>query len=312
MSPRLTSSLAVFLIWSSGCFLFPQQPPASPCATNNGGCSANATCSANAQNQAVCACNGGYIGDGKTCNPEQTGPCATAGCDTHATCSDTTGTAICTCNSGYVGNGTTCTPEGGNNPCSPDPCDPHATCRAAADGGPLCTCENGYSGDGFSCVSVTGDMDAGQCNSFSNYPAQCRSCVETTSACSSDISAYQSACASYSACVCGCGSNSSCVTNCGNNATSSCNSAISAVESCAQQNCASACGLPPPDAGTSTLDAGVTPLPDGGTWCGALATCCPSIDSIEGNNQCDTLAASGNESQCASILQQAQQFSLCQ
>ncbi len=38
------------------------------CASNNGGCSSNATCT-NTAGSNTCACNSGYSGDGKTCSP---------------------------------------------------------------------------------------------------------------------------------------------------------------------------------------------------------------------------------------------------
>lgn len=166
MQPRSISFLASCVVClsllSSGCFLFPQKPAASPCATNNGGCSANATCSLNALSQVMCACNGGYIGNGMECTPEVTGPCATnnGGCSPDATCSDSSGSVTCTCDPGYTGDGMTCTAEGdsGNgNPCDPSPCDPHATCALASDGGAACTCDNGYTGDGFTCTPEEGN-----------------------------------------------------------------------------------------------------------------------------------------------------------
>ncbi len=164
MQPRFNSLLACSALCCSflfsGCFLFPQKPAASPCATNNGGCSSNATCSLSATNTVVCACNGGFVGNGMICNPEVTGPCAAANCDPHASCTASGGTAVCTCNTGYVGNGTTCIASSGN-PCSPDPCDPNATCADAPDGGPACTCKSGFSGDGFVCVSTGGNPCAG-------------------------------------------------------------------------------------------------------------------------------------------------------
>ena len=71
--------------------------PMDPCATNNGGCDANATCDAST-GSVVCTCNSGYVGDGTTCavDPCAANPCGTQG----ATCTDTIGGYTCTCNAG--------------------------------------------------------------------------------------------------------------------------------------------------------------------------------------------------------------------
>ena len=83
------------------------------CATDNGGCDANATC-ANATTPGdapSCTCNNGYQADGDAC--VDINECATnnGGCDTNATCSNaaTPGESpSCTCNAGFSGNGAEC------------------------------------------------------------------------------------------------------------------------------------------------------------------------------------------------------------
>jgi hypothetical protein len=40
------------------------------CAVNNGGCSADATCTPTANNQRACACKPGFYGSGITCKPD--------------------------------------------------------------------------------------------------------------------------------------------------------------------------------------------------------------------------------------------------
>jgi hypothetical protein len=83
-------------------------PPGAPaCATNNGGCDSNATCT-DTPTGPVCACEIGYAGTGLACQAvnlcDQTPP----PCDAHATCTSTPGGFTCTCNVGYFGPGTTC------------------------------------------------------------------------------------------------------------------------------------------------------------------------------------------------------------
>jgi len=137
----LVTSLAV-----AGCL------PADPCATANGGCAENATCTATGE-VASCSCKAGFSGDGKTC--ADVDECATAngGCAADATCTNTVGGRTCTCKVGYAGDGVTCadvdecaTANGG---CAPD-----ATCTNTV-GGRTCACKAGYAGDGGTC----GDVD---------------------------------------------------------------------------------------------------------------------------------------------------------
>jgi hypothetical protein len=124
--------------------------PANSCATNNGGCDINATCTSTGPGTNSCACKTGFTGNGRTCT--QINSCATnnGGCDINATCTSTgPGTNSCTCNSGFTGNGITCTQI---NPCTINNggCDAHATC-VFIQGDMACNCNTGWSGPGDTC-----------------------------------------------------------------------------------------------------------------------------------------------------------------
>ncbi len=87
----------------------------SNCATNNGGCSPNATCTWTGPTTNSCACNTGFTGDGGSCTANTfVNPCLTnnGGCDPNATCTEEPAgdPPMCTCNAGYAGNGVTCDP----------------------------------------------------------------------------------------------------------------------------------------------------------------------------------------------------------
>ena len=99
------------------------------CASNNGGCDVNATCTQNGA--VVCSCKVGYTGTGTSC----TSQCAVnnGGCDAHASCSLGASGVTCTCRTfaGYEGDGKTCT----FNPCLVN--------NGSCDGGPyVSTCTN--------------------------------------------------------------------------------------------------------------------------------------------------------------------------
>jgi hypothetical protein len=121
------------------------------CATNNGGCSANATC-ANTPGARTCTCQPGYSGDGVTCTDVNECLTANGGCDANATCTNTAGNRVCACNRGFTGDGVSCadineclTNNGG--------CSANATCTNTP-GSRTCTCATGFSGDGVTCTDI--------------------------------------------------------------------------------------------------------------------------------------------------------------
>jgi hypothetical protein len=70
------------------------------CLSNNGGCSANATCT-NSAGSFSCACKTGYSGDGKTCTDVNECLTNNGGCGANGTCSNSVGSFSCGCVSGY-------------------------------------------------------------------------------------------------------------------------------------------------------------------------------------------------------------------
>ncbi len=65
------------------------------CLVNNGGCSANATCT-NTVGSHTCACNSGYFGDGNTCSACT----AVAGCTSNLSCTDANDSQCSSCAAG--------------------------------------------------------------------------------------------------------------------------------------------------------------------------------------------------------------------
>jgi M6 family metalloprotease-like protein len=122
------------------------------CATNNGGCSANAVCGTDSTGNITCACKANYVGDGVTC--VATGSCASSngGCSTMAVCSNLPNARSCACNPGFAGTGLVCEDIDecaiGNGGCSEN-----ATCTNTP-GSRTCTCKTGYAGSGVACADI--------------------------------------------------------------------------------------------------------------------------------------------------------------
>ncbi|MBL8940297.1 MAG: hypothetical protein JNM69_37470 [Archangium sp.] len=121
------------------------------CTTNNGGCSASATCT-NTPGSRTCACNAGFSGDGVTCTDINECLTNNGGCAGEATCTNTPGARTCACNTGYTGDGLTCADV---NECATNNggCSTNATC-ANTPGARTCTCITGFTGDGVTCTDV--------------------------------------------------------------------------------------------------------------------------------------------------------------
>jgi hypothetical protein len=131
----------------------PSVPWIDACATNRGGCDANATCTPTGSGTNSCTCNADYSGDGVSCVVDS---CAVAngGCAVTAVCTPTgpgTASVSCTCNAGYTGDGADCTPIDSCASQNGD-CDAHASCLSTGPGTRTCSCDAGYTGDGTSCV----------------------------------------------------------------------------------------------------------------------------------------------------------------
>ena len=105
---RLHTAFAVFVcLFAIACGQRFQSSTFDPCATDNGDCSANASCEANGA-VAVCKCLPGFLGDGKTCTDVNECETDNGNCPEGATCENTPGTYTCTCGKGWTGDGTAC------------------------------------------------------------------------------------------------------------------------------------------------------------------------------------------------------------
>ena len=126
------------------------------CATNNGGCAAQATC-ANTSGGNICTCNSGYSGTGVTCDAINSCLTNNGGCAVPAGLCTSTGPGqnTCSCIPGYNGNGITCTDINecatANGGCS---FNPPVTCTNSAGSYSCGACPAGYSGNGQTCVDV--------------------------------------------------------------------------------------------------------------------------------------------------------------
>jgi alpha-tubulin suppressor-like RCC1 family protein len=153
--PWKAALAAVGLVLVAGCApIVSPAPPASPCATGNGGCDANATCSASiGSTTATCACNPGFTGDGTTCTEGDACSANNGGCDQNATCTSVANAAQCACKAGFEGDGHTCNAINlclvNNGGCGPADT---ADCQST-DGQVTCSCHDGYVSMGTTCLS---------------------------------------------------------------------------------------------------------------------------------------------------------------
>ncbi|MBI3184157.1 MAG: hypothetical protein HYZ28_18645 [Myxococcales bacterium] len=195
-----------------------------PCATNNGNCDPNATCTPSGTTR-TCACKAGFTGDGSAC--ADINECLTdnGGCSANATCTNTPGSRTCACNSGYSGDGTTCADV---NECSTanGGCSPNAACTNTP-GSRTCACNSGFTGDGITCTDVN------ECSTANGGCAASATCTNTpgsrTCACNSGYAGDGITCSDINECLTsngGCSSNASC-TNTAGSRICTCNSGYS-------------------------------------------------------------------------------------
>ncbi len=121
------------------------------CATSNGGCSTNATCSA-FTGGVNCTCGNGFATNMGACTDVDECSGGTASCSPDATCTNTPGSFTCTCRAGFTGDGRTCTDV---DECSTgaSTCSANATC-VNTPGSFTCACKAGFTGDGGACADV--------------------------------------------------------------------------------------------------------------------------------------------------------------
>ncbi|MBI5607974.1 MAG: hypothetical protein HY902_03745 [Deltaproteobacteria bacterium] len=145
-APDCTSSTG------GGWFLRNFKLAVDPCATSNGGCAGNATCSVGANNAAVCTCMPGYTGNGTACSDIDECKNGTAKCANGSICSNTPGSYSCGCAAGYTGDGKVCTDV---DECALNTagCSADATCTNKP-GSYTCTCKKGYTGNGKTCTDI--------------------------------------------------------------------------------------------------------------------------------------------------------------
>ncbi|MER2565381.1 MAG: EGF domain-containing protein [Myxococcaceae bacterium] len=191
------------------------------CSTNNGGCSASATCT-NTPGARTCACNAGFSGDGVTCT--DINECATnnGGCANEATCTNTPGARTCACNGGYTGDGLTCADI---NECATNNggCSTNGTC-ANTPGSRTCTCATGFTGDGLTCADIN------ECLANNGGCSMSATCTNTpgtrTCACNSGFMGDGVTCADVDECATnngGCAAQATCANTVGSR-TCTCNS----------------------------------------------------------------------------------------
>ena len=120
------------------------------CGTPWWTCDAHANCEDDGTLTPPCTCQGGWLGDGKTCLDID--ECGGNPCDANAKCVNSPGSFSCSCVGGFTGNGFSCTDV---NECKDktDNCSKLATC-ANTDGGFTCTCLPGYGGSGQQCADI--------------------------------------------------------------------------------------------------------------------------------------------------------------
>ncbi|MFZ5442223.1 MAG: EGF domain-containing protein [Myxococcota bacterium] len=265
------------------------------CASNNGGCSANARCT-NTVGGRTCACNAGFTGDGVTCT--DVNECATnnGGCSANATCTNTPGARTCTCNAGYTGDGTSCadvdecaTNNGG--------CASTATCTNTP-GARTCACNAGYTGNGLTCADVN------ECATNNGGCLATATCTNTpgsrTCACASGYTGDGvTSCTDVNECATnngGCATNATC-TNTPGSRTCACNSGFTGngltctdVNECATNNggCAATAS-----GGVCTNTPGSRTCACATGWTGDGFTCADVNECATNNGGCAAASSGG-------------------
>jgi len=109
-------------------------------------CSGHGTCAVNAEREAFCECDQGFIPHGLECQED---PCAGVDCDGNGECTiaeEDPPFALCACEEGYHEEEfVRCVENDPEDPCAGITCSGHGTCVADPETAhPLCECDEGY------------------------------------------------------------------------------------------------------------------------------------------------------------------------
>jgi hypothetical protein len=210
-------------------------------------------------------------------------------------------------------------------------CGSSSTGGGSVDGGSATVTSSGAGGAGTGTTTATSTGSGGSCGTGTGAGGTgngqaCNDCLSTN--CNTEFSTCYGpgwksgmfsggACSDYLNCTnaCPC-ADITCFQGCQSNITQPCTTCLTAIGTCLQSKCSSECGTGTTSAGTggstgaggsgaggSTGSGGSTGGSGGGATCADLQSCCnaPQFPAML-KPSCDTVAQSGNESNCAQVL----------
>ncbi len=219
------------------------------CGTSFWSCDAHATCKDDGTLTPPCTCQGGWLGDGKTCLDID--ECSASPCAADAKCVNSPGSFSCSCLAGFTGNGFACSDvdECANQTAN---CAAMATCQNTP-GSFTCTCKPGYAGNGQQCADVD------ECATKTDN-------CDVNATCSNTVGSFQCACNAGWA---GSGTSCSDVNECADPALNACDPHANCLNGPGGYDCACASGWT--GSGLSCTDVDECAL--GTAGCDVHATC---------------------------------------